>query len=287
MSPDVSNAKFVDLHIHTNFSDGSFYPEEAVEYASKIGLSAIAITDHDSVDGIESALEAGKKFDVEIIPGIELSAELQAASSSSEIHILGYYLNCKSDLLMEKLEELKKQRYLRALEILKKLKAVGVVLDDDFVVNSKSKALGRLHFAQKLLEEGFVSNVQEAFQKYLSQGRAAFVPKVSFPVKDAIKLILDSDGIPVVAHPYYIYNNDVEKIFDELSSNGLAGIEVWHTKHNAKSVKKFLRISQKLGLIATGGSDCHGKFNFEPIIMGSLRISYSTVDNLKKHKESM
>jgi predicted metal-dependent phosphoesterase TrpH len=276
---------YVDMHIHTNYSDGVFTPSKAVEYAAKMKLSAISITDHDCVNGIDEALKAGAKTGVEVVPGIELSSEIILNSQKSEIHILGYYIDYKSEIFKETLSIFKKARYNRAIEILEKLKKCGVELkDDSFVKSSSDKVIGRLHFAKALFEQKFVDNIQEAFWRYLSKDMPAYVPKYYISTKDAIKLISNAGGVPVIAHPYCInYNND-RSIFETLVKYGLKGIEAWHIRHSKSASKRFLGLAKEFNLLVTGGSDCHGPYKGEMPIMGNVKVPYLALENLKKAK---
>ncbi|GHT50079.1 phosphatase [Endomicrobiia bacterium] len=284
MNNNNTSNLYVDMHIHTNYSDGVFTPKEAVEYAAKMKLSAISITDHDCVDGTDEALEAGAETGIEVVPGIELSSEIMFNSRKNEIHILGYYMNYKSEMFQEALAVFKKARYDRAVEMLEKLKKSGAELkDDSFVKDAGNKVIGRLHFAKALFEQKLVGSVQEAFQRYLSKDKPAYVPKCRISPGDAIKLILNAGGIPVIAHPYYIGYND-RNIFETFIKDGLKGIEVWHIKHSENVVKRFLSLVQDFNLIATGGSDCHGPYKNEIPIMGRVKVPYFVLENLKKAK---
>ncbi|MCL2390549.1 MAG: PHP domain-containing protein [Endomicrobia bacterium] len=275
--------KYVDLHIHTNYSDGAFSPAEIVEYAKKTNLAAISITDHDSVDGIDEALQAAQGSDIEIIPGIELSSSSTDSDGQiTEMHILGYYIDYKSEKLNETLSVFRKTRLERAYEILKKLKENGVNLkDESFLKNVGKKSIGRLHFAKAMINESFAGSVQDAFQRYLAVNKPAYVPKYYMSAADAINLILSVGGIPVMAHPYYIHYTD-KAMFKSLIDSGLKGIEAWHSKHPESAVRKFLALAEEFNLIATGGSDCHGTYKNEPPLIGRIKVPYSVVENLKR-----
>ena len=232
------NDFYIDLHIHTNCSDGAFTPSEAVEYAVKMKLAAISITDHDSVDGIDEAIRAASSTGLEIIPGIELSSEI-GDSAKAEMHILGYHIDYKSEELQNTLNIFKKKRLERAYKIFDKLKKSGIVLkDNSFMENIGNKAIGRLHFAKALIEEGHVGNISEAFQRYLSPNRPAYVPKYAISASEAVKLVRKMGGIPVMAHPYYVHYSD-KNMIRNLINDGLMGIEAWHIKHPENMVKKF------------------------------------------------
>lgn len=280
----ADNDFFIDLHIHTNCSDGTFTPSEVVEYAAKVKLAAISITDHDCVSGIDEAIEAASGSNLEIIPGIELSVMTGDGSNQSEMHILGYFIDYKSKEFNDVLNVFKKARLERAYKIFEKLKQSGAELKDlSFMENIGNKAIGRLHFAKALIEENYVNSIQEAFQVYLAPNRPAFVSKYVMTASEAIRLIKSVGGIPVMAHPYYTHYND-KNLMKMLVDEGLMGIEAWHIKHNPQTTKKILNIAQEFDLIATGGSDCHGPYKDEPPIMGTVKIPYSVLENLENAK---
>jgi hypothetical protein len=280
------NDFFVDLHIHTNYSDGVFTPKQAVEYASQIGLSAISITDHDTVDGVQEAIEAGKQYGVEVISGIELSAELDNITKT-EMHILGYYVNHKSKSFNDSLAIFKKVRLQRAKDIYVKLKNLNINLDSKGLIEDiGNKLVGRLHFAKAMLEKGYVSSISDAFRLYLGVDKPAYVPKHYIEPKDAISLIIKADGIPVLAHPYYGHYNN-KNIFKGLINDGLMGIEAWHKSHPQHVIKKFLSIAEELNLIATGGSDCHGAYGNDSPLMGKIKVPYSVVEALEEKKRQL
>ena len=280
------SAQFVDLHIHTNYSDGVLTPREAVRRAKDAGLAAISITDHDCVDGIDAAMEEGGKLGVEVIAGVELSTEVDCVERN-EMHILGYYINWKNKQFNESLSLFRKSRQKRALQILEKLDKLGIRLADErLTCAADSCSVGRLHFAKALIKEGYVSTINEAFYKYLSLGKPAYVPKFHLKPEEAIHMILKTGGIPVLAHPYYGHYSN-KNLLKGLVRDGLAGIEVWHSRHPASTVNIFIALSKELGLLMTGGSDCHGGIGDEPSTIGTLKIPYSVVEELKKHKENI
>ncbi|MCX5777980.1 MAG: PHP domain-containing protein [Elusimicrobia bacterium] len=278
--------RFVDLHVHTNFSDGTFTPEEAVRYAHKTGLSAISITDHDTIYGIADAIEEGKKCGVEIVPGIELSCTVNT-KQSSEMHILGYFINWTNGAFQETLTVFQKARLDRAHKIIKRLAEIGVPLDVDTVQKIAGRGtIGRLHIAKALVEDGSVTTSHEAFTKYLGNDKPAFVPKMHLSPEDAIKMIQRVGGIAVLAHPHYgQYSN--RNLLKALVAAGLRGIEVLHSKHPPATVDLFVQLSREFGLIATGGSDCHGPYADNAAIMGSVKIPYSVLEELKTCKEKI
>ncbi len=274
---------FIDLHIHTNFSDGSFSPQEVVEYAHHKGLSAIAITDHDTTDGIKSAQEsAQKKSNIEVISGIELSAYL-SDFIEDEIHILGYLVEWENEKFQRTLSFLKEKRIERAKEILKKLYCLGVMINEERLFHLAGKsAIGRLHFAQIMIEDGYVSSIRDAFVGYLGEGRPAFVPKMYLSPKEAIKIISDVKGISVLAHPKFweINSNVIKKLVDQ----GLRGIEVFCNKLSDGESTHFQNLAKENNILITGGSDCHGKIGNRNVLMGNVKVSYNILEQLKKYK---
>lgn len=283
----MTTKKYADLHVHTNFSDGVFTPEEAVDFAKAVGLSAISITDHDITDSIPIAAKRGMECGIEVIAGVELSAELDSGKGKSELHILGYMIDWKNTAFQDKLTTFRQARKQRAKHIISKLLELGITIDETRLEKIAGiGAIGRLHFAKALIENGSVRNITDAFQRFLGHGKPAYVPKLALSPSEAINMILDAGGVPVLAHPLYAYSNN-DNIVSELVAQGLKGIEVWHSKHPPYAVKKFSDIAFELGIISTGGSDCHGSFAEEPPIMGKLKISYQAVIDLKKCKEML
>lgn len=275
-------AGYVDLHVHTNCSDGTFTPAEAVHCAKKAGLRAIAITDHDTVDGLDEAFAEGEKAGVEIIAGVELSTEIKLAESS-EMHILGYFIDRNNAVLRESLARFRAARRERAAKMLEKFRSLGVTLDERrLAAIAGDGCIGRLHFAKALIEENVVRNIGEAFQQYLGMNKPAYVPKLQMKPDEAIRLITSSGGIAVIAHPYYGHYSNRDLLL-KLIAAGLGGLEVWHSKHPPASVDMFKKMARDLNLLMTGGSDCHGSFNGDEPLMGSVRVSYQTVIDMKEH----
>lgn len=274
---------YVDLHIHSTFSDGTFTPEEIVKHASKKGLAAIAITDHDNTDGTLLAIIEGKKLGVEIVPGVELSVEPES-SQDEEIHILGYYINWQDENFQEKLRHFREARRERAYQILEKLDHLGIKIDPQQLFEVAGKgSVGRMHVAKVLRAEGFVNYLQEAFDLYLAYGKPAYVPKLRLPSQEAIDLISRIGGISVIAHP--LYGGNSKEIIQKLKSLGLDGIEVYYTNHAPEDVKKFQSWAKEFGLLITGGSDCHGGTAAEKILMGRLGVPNEVLEQLKEYKK--
>ncbi|MDP8263303.1 MAG: PHP domain-containing protein [Candidatus Ancaeobacter aquaticus] len=266
--------EYIDLHIHTNYSDGTYSPSEVVHQASRIGLRAISITDHDTVDGIEEAMNAARDLSLEIIPGIELSAD----DGNNQMHILGYYIDWRNPTFNAQLTELSDDRLNRARSIVDKLNQIGVKIDFNEVMNISGKGtVGRMHIAQAMKKKGIVNTVQESFNKYIGNGRSAYTAKYKLRPGEAIKLIKDSGGVSVVAHPGLLKR---QAIIEELIDLGLDGIEVYHTDHKPAAVKKYLLVAAAHNLIVSGGSDCHG-LGKDKMLMGTVKVPYDVLERMK------
>ena len=275
-------SKIVDLHIHTKLSDGTFSPEKVVECAKAKGLSAIAITDHDSCAGIAPAIIAGKDLQIEVIPGVELSAEIEEES----IHILGYFIDWQNESFVKKLDELTALRVDRAKEILRKLKEHDIELSEEALLRlSGSGSVGRLHIAKLMAKKGFVSSIHEAFRKYISNSGPCYVKNSKLTPKEAVSMIKDVGGIPVLAHPktICIENRSIEDIIKELVCDGIQGIEVFYPDHSKKDEVEFQRLAEKYNLAITGGSDCHGLAK-KNVLIGKIKVPYELVEKLRTLK---
>ncbi len=281
----MDKEKYIDLHVHTTYSDGNFSPKEVIKYCKKVNVVAVGITDHDTTDGIKEAIEEGKKEGIEVIPGVELSAEYED-STEGEVHILGYYIDYEDKFLQQKLELFRKARQERAYKIIEKLRSLNVFLDEEEVFKNKNSAqsIGRLHFARLMVEKKITSSIKEAFELYLGYNRPAYVPKVKLKLQEAISMIVQSKGVPVLAHPYFGICID-SKTIKKFISYGIKGIEVYHSKHHKNVVEELTNLAEKYGLIITGGSDCHGTVDSSTPLLGSMKISYSILEQLKKYKE--
>ncbi|MDD5136173.1 MAG: PHP domain-containing protein [Candidatus Omnitrophica bacterium] len=272
--------KYADLHIHTNFSDSTFTPEEVAVAADEKGLSAIAICDHDCVDGIEPCQKEASRFGIEVVPGIELTVEKHDA----EIHILGYFIGSKVEWFRSKLDDMRKDRIGRIYKMVEKLNAVGVNVNAEDVFKLAGRgAVGRLHLAQAMIKTGKVKGLREVFGKYIGFQKPCYVPHVKFTPREAIETILKTGGVPVLAHPG-IMNKD--EYIPELMEYGLKGIEVYHTDHKAGVVKHYEELCRQYGLLATGGSDCHG-LGKGRVLIGTTRVPYELVERLKAKAEEI
>ncbi|MBN2058576.1 MAG: PHP domain-containing protein [Candidatus Saganbacteria bacterium] len=264
-----------DLHIHTYFSDGSESPEAVVELAKKAGLTAIAITDHDVVSGIERAAARGRELGLEVIPGIEFTTE----AYDSEIHILGYFIDIKEPRLLEKISRMQKGREERVFKICEKLKELGAPVDPEKVFTlAGHRAAGRPHVARALIEAGHVRNFREAFNKYLAFHSPAYVSHYKLMPTEAVELIGQAKGLAVYGHPAV---SACDGIVPELASAGLAGIEVYYSGHDESQTKHYEELARKHGLLMTGGSDFHGSNGGREINLGDIMLPDDLLARLK------
>lgn len=246
----------VDLHSHTQASDGTCTPAQLVERAAQVHLEALAITDHDTVDGLEEGLAAGAALGVRIIPGVELSATAQR-----EIHILGLGIDPAAPELRDSLEALKEQRRQRTPVILRQLAQAGMPLPIEAVqAFAKGNILSRSHIAQAMVQAGYVATIAEAFSKYLAIGRPCYVPRPRMTCAGAIDLIRRAGGVAVLAHPYQmgLALPLMTSLIAEMQRSGLTGIEAYYWNHTIEQCRELRDIAQRLGLLVTGGSDFHG-----------------------------
>jgi len=265
----------VDLHIHTTLSDSSFTPEQVVEASVRAGLEAIAITDHDSTDGIEPAIERAKGSSLEIVPGVELSTVYQ----SNEIHILGYLLDYRNVDLLSELNTLQLGRVERAEAMVKKLGDNGVPISFERVTEIAGEGvIARPHIARAMIEEGWVSSYEEAFARYIADEAPCYVAKRMLDYRRSLDVVRQAGGVPVLAHPK---NERVVEWIPELMSHGLVGIEVWHPDHTPRFVEFLLEYTKKNRLLVTGGSDSHGIRRAKPPI-GKVRLPRRILEALKE-----
>lgn len=282
--------ELVDLHLHTTASDGVLGPAEIVRYAKAKGLRAIAITDHDTIDGCEEGLLEGEKIGFEVIPGIEISAEHTPGS----MHLLGFFLDLHHPLLIQRLRFLQKARAERNPKILEKLNQLGMDITFEEVVKaSNGGQIGRPHFANVLLEKKYVKSFQEAFDRFLKKGAPAYVDKFRFTSQEAIHFIKEANGVAVLAHPKTLGLNgyfELEKFILKLVQEGLQGIEVYYPEHSPTEVTHFETLAKRYGLIMTGGTDYHGieKDGLDiGVGRGEMRLSYTLVENIKSLRNQL
>jgi hypothetical protein len=265
---------FADLHLHTNFSDGTYAPEEVVALAVKHSLAAIALTDHDTVEGCERAARGCAAAGIEFITGAELTAE----QDGNELHVLGYFVDTKNDRLLSEIAKFQAVRQERIREMVARLNRLDIPLSADAVFAlANCRSPGRPHVARALVNAGLVGSLDEAFERYLKKNRPAWVPKHKMSALIAIELVHQAGGLAVMAHPGL---NRTDGVIPSLVEAGLDGIECFHTKHSAAMSEHYLELAEKFSLLVTGGSDCHGLSKGRPLI-GTVKLPYEHVEKLK------
>ncbi len=267
--------EYIDLHVHSNASDGTMTPKEVVELAKESGLSIIALTDHDTVDGIKEAIEAGEKCGVQIIPGIEISAEYKGG----DLHILGLNIDYTNETFKSKVAVCRDSRDNRNLKMIKKLNEQGFPVTWDIMMERfGANSITRAHFAKYLIDEGYVKDKDEAFSKYLNPGRPCYVSREKVSPKAAIEMILEAGGHPVLAHPllYKMNLEKIESVIVMLKGYGLQGIEAIYSLNRPEDDVALMKLAKRHDLYITGGSDFHGAIKPDISIgngKGNLRIT--------------
>ncbi|MCX5687404.1 MAG: PHP domain-containing protein [Candidatus Omnitrophica bacterium] len=274
--------KVADLHVHTNISDSTFSPEKVIELAKLKDLDAIAITDHDTCAAIAPAIRLAKHTGVEIIPGVELTAEFD----DDEIHMLGYFIDWQNEAFIKKLKELCRVREERAKEILRRLNEQGMDLQYDElmqIAGPGTGSIGRLHIANFLYRKGKVASIREAFTKYIGNDSSAYVKKFKLSPKEASDMIKAVGGVSVLAHPKTISTETrpLEDTVKMLVDEGVQGIEVYHSDHNKSESSEFKELANEYDLLITGGSDCHGLGKKE-VLLGKVKVPYELVEKLRQ-----
>jgi len=266
---------FADLHLHTQFSDGTYSPEEVVSQATSHGLTAIALTDHDTVEGCERTARACEAAGVEFISGTELTAE----HNNNELHVLGYFLDTQNAKLLAEIAKFQAVRQNRIQQMVGRLNELGVPLQAEAVFAlANCRSPGRPHVARALVNAGLCANLDEAFERFLKKNRPAWVPKMKISALVAIELIHQAGGLAVMAHPGL---NRTDEVIPHLVEAGLDGIECFHTKHSAAVSEHYLELADRFHLLVTGGSDCHGLSKGKPLI-GTVKLPYEHVEKLKE-----
>jgi len=267
-----------DLHLHSTASDGAYSPAQLVKMALAKGLGAISLTDHDSTEGIDLALQAAQGTLLEVIPGVEISAEV----GSQESHILGYYIDHRAEPLQERLKAIRDFRRHRAWKMLERLKDLGMPLNRERVAEiAGGGSIGRPHIARAMMEKGYVSSTTEAFVNYIGRNGPAYVPRYKITPLEATQMILEAGGLPVLAHPL-----EVLPLLPELAAAGLVGLEAYYGQYSPEQRDDLARWAEKYGLIATGGSDFHGPGILETPDLGEVWIPEEVVARLRALKRS-
>lgn len=266
-----------DLHLHTNYSDGVLSPSKLIDLAKKNDLSVISITDHDNVNGIEEAIEYGNSVGIQVIPGVEISADID----DNEIHILGYFIDHKNPEFLDFLKNSRQMRIERNEKIVNKLNDLGSKINFDNILKKvgSQTSLGRPHIAMELYDEGFVKTYYEAFFKYIGDDKTAYVRKSNPDAKEVIEMISKCKGLSFIAHPgKYIRDEKLLK----LTEHGLDGIEVVHPSHDKESMAYFNKIISEKFLLSSGGSDFHGGIKNDSSCLGKFCISGTEIQNMKR-----
>lgn len=270
--PDLS--KRVDLHAHSTASDGELSPAALVQYARDKELGALALTDHDSVDGLDAAIETARGTSLELVPGVELSCDVP----QNEVHILGYFLDWHDGAFRTMLARFREGRYGRAEKMVKKLTALGVPITFERVKQIAGDAsIGRPHIAQALVEAGHVATTSEAFERFIGRTGPAYVERFRLNPEDAVTLILRAGGVPVLAHP-----REVTHWIEPLVKVGLIGLEAWYAMYDDATRAHLTRLARQYDLIVTGGSDFHGLNRMAYLNdLGDATVSFEVVEQLR------
>jgi predicted metal-dependent phosphoesterase TrpH len=270
----MSHDAWVDLHLHTNFSDGLLTPTQVVMKAKEAALKAVGIADHDTIDGISEAMEAGSRWGIEVVPGVELSSQ----HDGRDLHILGYYFDPDHPRLMEYLGRFQQERYRRAAKMIRNLNLLGVRLTmDEVEERARGVSIGRPHLAEVLMEKGYVETFQEAFQRYIGYGSKAYEEKYKMRPEEAIRLLSESKGLSFLAHPGYMIS---DAVILHLIKAGLDGIEIVHPKLNENRTQYLQQLARNHGLLVCGGSDCHGGRDGQYYI-GRYSVPYAILEEMK------
>ncbi len=270
----------IDLHMHSTASDGEHTPAELVQLAIERGLTTIALTDHDSVGGLDAAIAAARGTALQVIPGVELSCDVP----QTEVHVLGYFIDWHAAHFQSMLVKFRDGRYGRAEKMVKKLGALGVPISFDRVKEIAGDAsIGRPHVAQALLEAGYITTIAEAFDKYIGRNGPAYVERFKLTPEDAVTLILQAGGVPVLAHP-----REVKHFVEPLIKVGLIGLEVYYGLYDDATISELARLAKQYGLIATGGSDFHGLNKMAHMSgLGQVNVPPNVVEKLRARATSI
>lgn len=280
----------VDLHIHSTASDGSYTPHDILDRARSLNLKAIAITDHDTVDGIKEIMTSERTGPISVLSGVEISSyPPDEFDISGNFHILGYGIRLDDPDLDTALQRVRESRHERNPRIISRLLNHGIDISmDDVRESSTGHVIGRPHIARVLIQKGYVSSIDEAFDRYLAKGRPCFVDKFRLDCRTALDVISKAGGVPVLAHPVSLRTDPdtLETLLSEMKSMGLSGIEAYYSDHSPDETEAYCTLARRLGLIVTGGSDFHGSYKTD-IDMGSGRgdlcVPYEVYEGIMQH----
>ena len=274
----------IDLHVHTTASDGTCTPREAVRRAAELGLRAVAVTDHDTVFGRAEAVSAGMDYGIEVVPGIEVSTKYGVA-----VHILGYYVENLIPLLANVIND----RDRRNEKIAALMAADGLPVSYAEMKKRYGKAIGRPHFGRVLMELGLAESVSDAFARYLDRNQRYFVARKTLDIDTAVEAIVQSGGVPVLAHPFQYKKNDAElrELIERCMDNGLSGIECRYSGYDAEQIRYLEKLAEEYGLLKTGGSDFHGEnkpyIGLGTGLNGELNVPYAWLEPLKEAADKL
>ncbi len=274
----------IDLHLHTTHSDGSLSPGEVLHLAHKAGVTALAVTDHDIVSGIPEAIETGAELGIEVIPGVEISSRV----GNSELHILGYFLQWQDPELNQRLATLRASRHRRNPQIIERLRALGLdVTYEEVRALAGTDSVGRPHIARILMNKKYVTSAKDAFDRYLADGRPAYVARELPKPEEAIAWIKATGGVAVLAHPTWakVSGEGLNALLTTLKAEGLGGIEVHYSTHTKRQTREYLDLAKRLNLLITGGSDFHGITKPDIEVgtgRGGLKVSEKLLEPLKQ-----
>jgi len=270
-------AKFADLHIHSIYSDSDFHLEEIFRKAKDRNLSCISITDHDTIQGLKKAKQLSFTFGIELLEGVELSAQ----RADVEIHILGYLIDYQEKNLIGTLDNIKDIRKERLLKMVSKLESLGIKIDTQELIEKIKEAVPtRLHVALYMVQKNYVSSIWDAFKKYLSYGKPAYISGFRYSVREVIRIIKEAGGLAFLAHPHFLPDKNWIREFADF---GLDGIEVVYPKYSQELILRYKKLADNYGLLKSGGSDCHGSYK-EFTSIGQINIPYEWVQKMKDVK---
>lgn len=269
----------IDLHTHTTASDGLLPPERLLRLAKDAGVGILAVADHDTTDAVDTAAAEGRRLGVEVIPAVEINTDVD----TTEVHVLGYYIDHRQPWFQEFLTRLRDGRVKRAARMVEKLNALGISITFERVRAIAGGAVGRPHVARALIEAGVVKSTEEAFEKYIGRNGPAYIERMKVTPQEAVQIILKAGGIPVLAHPGWGVR---EEMIPPLVQGGLEGLEVYYPDHTPAMVTRFLEIAAQLHLLVTGGTDFHGGDLATRVGVGSQYVPVEAVERLKERAGS-
>ncbi len=267
-----------DLHVHTDASDGQFPPHKVIELAKEKGINLLAITDHDTIEGLKKTGDAALESGIQLIPGVEISA-----GGNNEVHVLGYGIHSGMKKLFALMQEMRQEREERVQKMLKRLDAIGLTIGLEEISSPQAQSLGRMHIGRTMVKKGMVDTLYDAFDKYLSPGRPGYEPRPKRMVSQVVRLLREEGAVPVIAHPGLLKMdpNDVRALVFQWKEEGLMGLEAYHPSHLPASTKLWDDMARNAGLLVTGGSDFHGQ-DGRHLDIGAMLPHWSSA-----HKDSL